>query len=67
MIIVSFSKKLIWHLGVLVAEVNTVEPRGSVNWVGINAGSNINCYLTLYHNDIFIIYLFVYFILFFSL
>lgn len=30
--------------GVLVAEVNTVERRGSALWIGVNAGHNVNVY-----------------------
>lgn len=34
--------------GVLVAEVNTVERRGSALWLGVNAGHNVNVYAAHY-------------------
>jgi diaminopimelate decarboxylase len=30
------------HAGVLVVEVNTVEKKGETNWIGVDAGHNIN-------------------------
>jgi diaminopimelate decarboxylase len=34
--------------GILVAEVNTVEPRGEITWVGLDAGLNVNGYAAHY-------------------
>jgi diaminopimelate decarboxylase len=34
--------------GLLIAEVNTVEPRGGVNWLGLDAGQNVNGYAAHY-------------------
>ena len=34
--------------GLLLAEVNTVEPRGGVTWVGLDAGENVNAYAAHY-------------------
>ncbi|HEX3247214.1 MAG TPA: hypothetical protein VHX16_17555 [Chloroflexota bacterium] len=34
--------------GVLIAEVNTVEMRGGVTWIGLNAGHNVNGYAAHY-------------------
>src|SRR5262249_42549095 len=34
--------------GLLVAEVNTVEQRGEVTWLGVDAGQNVNTYAAHY-------------------
>jgi diaminopimelate decarboxylase len=34
--------------GLLIAEVNTVEPRGGVTWLGLDAGQNVNGYAAHY-------------------
>jgi diaminopimelate decarboxylase len=33
---------LVDHAGVLVVEVNTIEDKGGVTWIGVDAGHNVN-------------------------
>jgi diaminopimelate decarboxylase len=39
---------LVAHAGVLIAEVTTVEQKGDIRWVGLDAGHNVNVYAAHY-------------------